>query len=268
MIQPVGVRTRVLTLRWAGRSTHSYDSAFDAVGHDLVVGGPRCSWVTVAPRASEAYAAAMVIARFQRWLAAPAVVLCMVSCGVPRARTETQVDTPSGVEPSVRIGVVHVQEVMATSAVGQEAQEVLQAAADDLGSRMQDMQDRLESAVAAVEQARERRTPRRRRAQLEADYQRLSIEAQALEAELRAEFGTQQEREKGAVMASIRGVAARLGEQEGLSMILDAATAPYFEDATDLTERVIAELDEASAQAAIAEELAEPTDETTAPQLN
>lgn len=189
-----------------------------------------------------------------------ALALWAAGCGAPQGRvsSETQTQEP---EAEFRIGIVHVQQVLAMSAPGKDAQRQLERDVNDMNERMNTMRGEVEAAAAAVDEARERRAPRRRLEALALAYQDVVQRGQQLEGELRAEYEQRQKSATGPVIASLREVAARLGEQEGLSMILDGTAAPYFGDQTDLTERIIAELDEAAAQAAIAAELGDEAPE-------
>ena len=190
----------------------------------------------------------------------PALTVAIViaqGCGAPPGRGVEEGGSSDGVDDGDLVGVVSLERILRETERGRRAASTLQEEGDALQAQLTEYRERLEEQASGIQEAQSRGVPEARVQRLVGEYQALAGEAQQAQAALQNQLQQRQEALTAPILEAVRRVAARIGERDGYALILDQSGVPFAEPTTDLTDFVIAELEEESARDAIDAELEE-----------
>jgi outer membrane protein len=142
---------------------------------------------------------------------------------------------------NVKIGVVNVEKVLETSTTGKTVQAELKAQKDKLegdlkqrANEIQEMEKRLQREAAVMsKEAREEK---------EREYRIKTSDFQAMQKKYRGDLQDLERKLMGQLKKDIEGLLAEIGKKDGYLLIISNLGVLYNQPSTDLTDRLIQEL--------------------------
>ena len=181
----------------------------------------------------------------------------VVGCGAPPGRGAEEVGSGGASAGGDLVGVVNLERILRETEQGRRAAATLQEEGGALQAQLDQYRERLEERAAAIQEAQSGGAPEARVQRMVGEYQELAGEAQQAQASLQSQLQQRQEALTTPILNAVRRIASDVGARDGYSLILDRAGVPFAEDTTDLTDLIIAQIEEESARESIVEELGE-----------
>jgi outer membrane protein len=177
----------------------------------------------------------------------------VVACGAPPGRPAETADGAS----EGRVGVVDLERVLRETERGQQAAGELERMGTAMQAELEAMASELEERATAVNEAREAGAADEELARMAAEYQQSAQVAQQTQAGMQARLEQRRAELTGPILRDVQRIASRIGSDEGFMLIIDRAGVAFWTPTSDVTDRLIAELESETASASIEEELAD-----------
>ncbi len=145
---------------------------------------------------------------------------------------------------TVKIGVVDLQKVLATSTVGQKAQQELEKKMKELQAGFKKDEDELFALQREIEQKSSVWSDEMKREKATA-FQQKRRDLVGSQEEARFELTQLEQQLLGPLLDKMRTVLADKGKRGGYTIILPQNAALYFDDKIDLTDTIAKALDKA-----------------------
>ena len=157
--------------------------------------------------------------------------------------------SPAAAADAPKIAVVNLQTVLETSVAGKAAQAQLKSQRDKLeadmkqkGTELQELEKRLQrEAMVMSKETREEK---------EREFRIKASDFQALQKKYRGDLQDQERKLMGQLQKDISELVSEIGKKEGYLLVLSSIGVLYSQPATDITGRLIQELNAKSGKKA------------------
>jgi Skp family chaperone for outer membrane proteins len=179
----------------------------------------------------------------------PCLLLALLAaCGAPPGRPS------GGAGGTGRVAVVDVARIIEETERGREIMATLEEAQGQAVSQLEDMRADLEAIAEEIEAAQSAETPDEADVRrLVGEYQEAAGRAQQAQAAAQAQLEEYRRQLTEPLVADVRLACERIGRDDGYDLIVDRGGIPYVEDAIDITDRIIRELDDGSSATLVRE---------------
>lgn len=147
-----------------------------------------------------------------------------------------------------KVGIINVQKILTSSVAGQAAKEKIETKGKELQEKFKAEEDDLKALQKEIEKKSSAWSEATKKEKA-LEFQKKRRELQAKAEDSRFELKNLQEKELAPIAQALENVIDTYGPANGYTVILDSrAGIPYFDQAIDISEKLIVELDAAMAQ--------------------
>ena len=148
----------------------------------------------------------------------------------------------------VKVGVMNLQKILSSSVAGKAAKEKIETKGKELQEKFKVEEDELKELQKEIEKKSTAWSEEKKKEKA-LEFQKKRRELKAKSEDARFELKNLQDKELAPIVKALEQVIDTYGEANGYTMILDSrAGIPYFDKASDISDKLIVELDAAMAK--------------------
>ncbi len=185
----------------------------------------------------------------QALLGSTLFLLLAVACGAPPGRPPNDGRGGTG-----KIAVVDIARILNETDRGREIQDQVDEAQHRVVAQLEDMRADLEELAHEIEAAQNAEPPDEAELQrLLGEYRESAERAQSAQQSAESEIDRFKQQLTHPLVADVRSLCERIGQDDGFDLIVDRSGAAYVEDAIDITDRIVRELEGSGSRALVRE---------------
>lgn len=159
-----------------------------------------------------------------------------------------QLFASSAMAADIKVGVMNVQKIIASCVAGKAAKVTIETKGNALQEKFKAEEDALKSLQGEIEKKSSAWSEETKQEKA-LEFQKMRRELKAKSEDARFELKNLQDKELAPIVKALEKVIDNYGSANGYTFILDSrAGIPYFDPATDISDKLILELDAAMAQ--------------------